>query len=50
MASADIVFRVDIFSDLLVQLSDEGLSNLRGAIACEEGRRIAIKDKFPELT
>lgn len=49
MASADIVFRVDLFGDLLAQLSDEGLSNLRGAIAAEDGRRIAMKDKYPEL-
>lgn len=49
MVSADITFRVDLFSDLLVQLSDDGLSNLRGAIACEEGRRIKAKDKFSEL-
>jgi len=49
MAQADPVFRVDLFSDLLAQLSDEGISNLRGAIACEDGRRIKIKDQFPEL-
>lgn len=49
MAQADIVFRVDLFGDLLAQLSDEGLSNLRAAIAGEDARRIAIKDKFPEL-
>lgn len=49
MASADMVFRVDLFGDLLAQLSDEGMSNLRGAIACEESRRIAIRNKFPEL-
>jgi hypothetical protein len=49
MASADMVFRVDLFSDLLTQLSDEGLSNLRGAIVCEERRRIEIEDKFSEL-
>ena len=36
MAQAEIVFRVDLFSDLLAQLSDEGLSNLRCAIAAEE--------------
>jgi len=44
MARADPIFRVDLFGDLLAQLSDEGLSNLRGAIAAEEGRRIKIKD------
>jgi len=48
MASAGMVFRVNLFGDLLAQLSDEGLSNLRGAIACEEKRRITIRDKFPE--
>jgi len=48
MASADMVFRVDLFSDLLSQLSDEGLSNLRGAIAAEDGRRISMKNN-PDL-
>ena len=49
MAIADIVFRVDLFGDLLAQLSDEGLSNLRAAIAAEDGRRIKIRDQFQEL-
>ncbi|MFA5379638.1 MAG: hypothetical protein WC455_28025 [Dehalococcoidia bacterium] len=49
MASADLVFRVDLFSDLLAKLSDEGLSDLRCAIAAEEGRRIKMRGQFPEL-
>ncbi len=49
MASADIVFRVDIFSDLLAKLSDEGISDLRCAIAAEEGRRIKMREQFAEL-
>ena len=49
MASADVVFRVDLFGDLLAQLSDEGLSNLRAAIAAEGYRRIKIRAQFPEL-
>lgn len=49
MASVDIVFRVDLFGDLLAQLSDEGRSNLRAAITAEGYRRIKIRDQFPEL-
>jgi hypothetical protein len=43
MASVDIVFRVDLFSDLLAQLSEEGLRNLEGSIKAERYRRIEIK-------
>lgn len=49
MAQAEFVFRVDLFSDLLAQLSDEGISNLEGSIVAEKYRRKEIREKFPEL-
>ena len=43
MASVDIAFRVDLFGDLLAQLSDKGLSNLEGSIKAERYIRMEIK-------
>ena len=38
-----IIMRVDLFSDLMAKLSDEGLSDLSAAIVGERYRREEIK-------